>query len=204
MSWPKHILLASTSPRRRSMLEAEGWDIRVQSPHVDDGRLTSQGTSAVGWSSAMAWLKASSVMTNASSMGAGRYTILAADTVCDLDGQVIGQPPGIDEAREILRAFRGRSHLVTTSVCLLDPSVGRRCIFSDSACVVMGDLSDETIEAYLQTDLWKGKAGGYNLFEREQTGWPLEWIGDETTIVGLPMQKLRSILNSDQTGTSES
>ena len=204
MSWAPRIILASTSARRRSMLEAEGWDIEVQSPHVDDGRLSSQGASAVEWSSAMAWLKASSVMANKPSSEGDRCTILAADTVCDLDGRVIGQPANIEETRDLLLAFRGRSHLVTTSGCLLDPSIGRRCIFSDSACVIMGDLSDEMIEAYLQTDLWKGKAGGYNLFEREQTGWPLEWIGDETTIVGLPMQKLRSVLHSDRSGTPES
>tara|TARA_Y100000589_G_scaffold54988_3_gene45597 strand:- start:3173 stop:3730 length:558 start_codon:yes stop_codon:yes gene_type:complete len=179
------------------MLEAEGWELLVQSPHVDDGLLSNQGTSATAWSAAMAWLKARSVMVGPP-LGVPHCTILAADTVCDLDGRVIGQPGSIEEARSILKAFRGRSHEVVTSVCLLEPAAGRRCLFSDSACVVMGDLSDEMIDDYVETDLWKGKAGGYNLFEREQTGWPLEWTGDETTIVGLPMRKLRSILPTVQ------
>ena len=183
------------------MLEEEGWQLSVQSPHVDDGLLSNHGSSATEWSAAMAWLKARSVMMMSSHRQDCPHTILAADTVCDLDGRVIGQPPTIEDAREILHAFRGRTHLVTTSVCLLDPMAARRLIFSDSACVAMGDLSDEMIEAYLQTDLWKGKAGGYNLFEREQTGWPLEWTGDETTIVGLPMQKLRSILSEESEKT---
>lgn len=203
MNWHQPIVLASTSPRRRSMLEAEGWELLVQSPHVDDGLLSSQGTSSVAWSSAMAWLKARSVMINPP-VGVDRCTILAADTVCDLDGRVIGQPGSVEEARGILHDFRGRSHEVVTSVCLLDPAAGRRRLFSDSACVVMGDLSDEMVDAYLETDLWKGKAGGYNLFERSQTGWPLEWTGDETTVVGLPMRKLRSILQFVPPGSSES
>ena len=161
MNWPHPIVLASTSPRRRSMLEDEGWKPLVRSPHVDDGLLASQGASAVAWSSAMAWLKARSVMTIQPPVEFTRYTILAADTVCDLDGRVIGQPSSKEEARGFLHGFRGRSHDVTTSVCLLEPSIGRRFIFSDSACVQMGDLSDDMIDAYLETDLWKGKAGGY-------------------------------------------
>lgn len=204
MNWPHPIVLASTSPRRRSMLEDEGWKPLVRSPHVDDGLLASQGASAVAWSSAMAWLKARSVMTIQPPVEFTRYTILAADTVCDLDGRVIGQPSSKEEARGFLHGFRGRSHDVTTSVCLLEPSIGRRFIFSDSACVQMGDLSDDMIDAYLETDLWKGKAGGYNLFEREKTGWPLKWTGDETTVVGLPMRRLRPMLHPIRSGTSES
>ncbi|MEE2907798.1 MAG: Maf family protein [Planctomycetota bacterium] len=194
MTWPTPIILASGSERRRQLLTAGGWDVFVQPAHVDDSELNSRDIPARAWVAAMAWLKARSVMLQERPVELAMGTILAADTVCDLDGEIIGQPPTRESAQNMINRFRNRSHRVITGVCLVRPDASRRQIFTDTATVTLGDLTDEKIMAYLQTEEWRGKAGGYNLIERLADGWPLEWIGDESTIVGLPMRRLKPML----------
>ena len=194
MTWPGPIILASSSPRRQQLLESAGWDIKVHPAHVDDSHLDSRDVPARAWVAAMAWLKARSVMVQGLAGDLVNGTILSADTVCDLDGEIIGQPPSPEAARDIISRMQGRSHAVTTGVCLLRPDGSRRYIFTDTAQVTLGNLSDEAIAKYVDTGAWQGKAGGYNLFERVADGWPLEWTGDENTIVGLPMRRLTKLL----------
>ncbi|MDG2423920.1 MAG: Maf family protein [Phycisphaerales bacterium] len=196
MIWPEPIILASGSQRRKQLLRSAGWKVFVQPAHVDDGQLNSRDIPARAWVAAMAWLKARSVMLQQFPGELAGGTILAADTVCDLDGEIIGQPPDIESARDMISRFRNRSHRVTTGVCLLRTDGCCRRIFTDTANVSLGDLSDDMISEYLVTNAWQGKAGGYNLFERVADGWPLEWTGDESTIVGLPMRRLQSMLGS--------
>jgi septum formation protein len=71
-----------------------------------------------------------------------------------------------------------------------------RHLFADAARVTMGALSDSDLENYLASGQWHGKAGGYNLLERIDAGWPLTYQGDPTTIMGLPMNRLVDRLNS--------
>lgn len=199
MTWPGPIILASSSTRRQQLLESAGWDITVHPAHVDDSHLDSRNVPARAWVAAMAWLKARSVMVQGLAEPLLGGTILSADTVCDLDGDIIGQPPSPDAACEILHRLQGRTHAVTTGVCLLRPDGSRRHIFADTARVTLGDLTDEVIRMYVDTGEWQGKAGGYNLFERLADGWPLEWTGDESTIVGLPMRRLKKLLIGNAT-----
>jgi predicted house-cleaning NTP pyrophosphatase (Maf/HAM1 superfamily) len=58
----------------------------------------------------------------------------------------------------------------------------------------MGDVSDGVIDAYVASGAWQGKAGGYNLNERLEAGWPLEFFGDPSTIMGLPMRAILAAL----------
>lgn len=67
-------------------------------------------------------------------------------------------------------------------------------LFEDSTIVSMGMPSDSELGAYLDSGSWKGKAGGYNLSERIDAGWPIEFEGDPTTVMGLPMRRLIPLL----------
>lgn len=192
--WPAPIILASRSERRQQLLQATGLEVFIQPAHVDDSQLDSRDIPARAWVAAMAWLKARSVMLQEQPVELASGTILAADTVCDLDGEIIGKAPTVESARDMITRFQNRSHCVTTGVCLVKPDASCRRIFTDTATVTLGDLTEDQIDTYLQTEGWRGKAGGYNLFERVADGWPLEWVGDESTIVGLPMRRLKSML----------
>ena len=156
---------------------------------MDDGVLVRGDVTAAQWVAALAYFKAAAGMERLHQEHAtGRCVVLGADTICVQDGQIIGQPRDADHARAILRQFENATHDVLTGVALID--LNTRDLFVDQARVHVGDLGDERINEYVATDLWRGKAGGYNLQERLEAGWPIRYEGDPTTIVGLPMAML--------------
>lgn len=169
---------------------------RAEHPGFEDGDLRpGRGVSASGWVCSLAYLKA---WVKSCDAGPEVGLVLGADTACSLDGALIGTPLTAGEARQMIRAFMGREHGVVTGVALLerrgDRACPRRWLFSDWAKVSMGVLDDRTLEEYLESGAWEGKAGGYNLLDRIDAGWPLTYEGDATTVMGLPMQKLLSRL----------
>lgn len=180
------VLLASRSPRRRELLEAAGIDFSVISSGIDDGELCPGCGCALAWTMALAYLKARAALDDLG--GAAGVTMLGADTVCLLDGAIIGQPASRADAERTLRAFIGRDHHVITGVCLL--SGGVRELFAVRATVTLGHVSDADLARYLDSGAWAGKAGAYNYDERKGAGWPLSCLGDTTAVTGLPMQEL--------------
>ena len=66
----------------------------------------------------------------------------------------------------------------------------RREILVDLARVTVGAIGPERIRAYIRSGQWRGKAGAYNLGERIEAGWPISYVGDPTTVMGLPMRAL--------------
>lgn len=134
--------------------------------------------------------------------------------------ELLGTPTDRDDARRILNALleqaqtttRGHAqgHRVVTGVALLKPCAPARLpvlplaraaehpplwrvLFADSARVRLGPISPAQLEEYLDSGLWQGKAGGYNLAERQAAGWPVQYEGDPTTIMGLPIVKLKRV-----------
>ena len=118
--------------------------------------------------------------------------LIAADTVCDLDGEVLGKPADRLDAEQMLRSMFGREHITRTGVCIC--TAEGRMLFEDSTLLRMGSPSEKDLEAYLDSSSWEGKAGGYNLSERIEAGWPIEFEGDPTTVMGLPMRRLIPML----------
>jgi septum formation protein len=193
MTPPRPLCLASASPRRRHLLEEAGFPFTIRPADLDDGSFVrGQGTTPQAWAMALAWLKARRVASLLDDPAAG--VVLAADTICEVDGEVFGQPRHESDARRMLRAMRGRAHRTITGVCLLDRATGARRLFFDEAVVHVGDLDDETIDTYIAGGEWKGKAGAYNLADRIAAGWPITCEGDPTTVMGLPMRRLEPIL----------
>lgn len=192
---PGTLWLASGSPRRRRMLAEAGIAATVRPAEVDDGRLEPGAVPPRWWVAALAWFKAAAVARRLERIEpAARGLVLAADTVCLLQGTVTGQPADAAAAARTIRRVAGGEHEVLTGVALLEVPSGRRRLLVDTARVRCGPLSEAAIEEYVATDAWRGKAGGYNLEERLAAGWPLSCTGDPMTVVGLPMRRLESIL----------
>ena len=191
---PAGLVLASQSPRRRQLLTEAGYAFTVPTRLVDDGRLISGAVSPGDWVMALAYLKAA----GASGGIEPGSVVLGADTICvSTDGKIdelIGQPRDAEHAEAILRSFIGREHAVVTGVAILSPDTGERELLLDEAVVTWGEVSDEEIASYIDTGLWRGKAGAYNLRERLDAGWAIEYEGDPTSIMGLPMELLRQKL----------
>lgn len=196
------VLLASRSPRRRELLTEHDIDHRVVESGIDDTHLEPGRVDPAQWAMALAHLKAAGasrgedVRREITAQPDRRHVVLGADTIVVKDGHVLPAPTTPDVARDILRSLRTGEHSVISGVCLLDPRTDERRMLADEARVRVGDISDAALEEYLATGAWHGKAGAYNIAERRAAGWPIAHEGDETTIVGLPMTRLRRALES--------
>ena len=119
--------------------------------------------------------------------------VLCADTTVALGRRILGKPAEIDEARGFLRALSGRRHRVITAVAVRKGAqIWEKDVVSS---VRMKVLSDQEINAYLATDDWRGKAGGYGI--QGPAGALIPWIsGSFTGIVGLPLTETAGLLQA--------
>lgn len=188
----RRMLLASQSPRRRELLSSAGVVFEVQEPGIDDAELRPGPTvNAEQFAASLALLKAQSAWRRHARHSAQPATlVVGADTIVVKDGRMIGKPLDAADAVRTIRLLQGGSHQVVTGVALLDTVTGARDVFVDKARVALGPLTAAQIDDYVASGQWQGKAGGYNLFERQAAGWPITVQGDQTAVVGLPMQKL--------------
>ena len=201
MIFPAPILLASRSPRRKLLLEEAGISIVVLPPQIDDGKLQPKNVSAEHWVAAMALLKALDVVNRLQDKGkTSAGTVLAADTVCVHQGRILGQPRDANHARKMIHSLKNAAHRTISGVCLIRLCDAQRILFIEETTVKIGNLSDSDIDQYIQSNDWQGKAGGYNLIERVESGWPIRWDGDPTTVMGLPMDRLLPLLKRDSKG----
>lgn len=191
---PVTLWLASRSPRRHRLLAEAGLEARSHRSDLDDADLRRGAVPAECWVMALAYFKARRVLElirrERPAELRGEAVVLGADTVCVLDDEIFGQPRDQADARRMMLALRNVAHRTMTGVCLLNSSSGRRWLLLDVATVFIGAIPDDAIETYLASGHWKGKAGGYNLIERQQAGWPIRCEGDPTTVMGLPMRAL--------------
>ncbi|MBT4583552.1 MAG: hypothetical protein HOC93_00545 [Phycisphaerae bacterium] len=192
MTWQTPLILASTSPRRRELLLEAGISSIAVSPTIDDSVFSCGKMLPKEWVTTLAVLKARSVTTQSCKE---RGTVLAADTVCVVDGEVLGQPRDANEARAMIESVLNRDHDVHTGWCLKTMDGLHSVHGCETTVVSIGLISNENIDTYIQSGMWLGKAGGYNLSERLVAGWPLSWQGDPTSVMGLPMERLTDELS---------
>lgn len=170
------------------MLREAGWRVEVSPPAIDDGEILVQSGNPTSTVLSLAWFKAAQM-----ELLGGAFVGLAADTVCVSKGRILGKPHDPAEALEMLGQLQGGVHMTITGVCIIHRDHSRKFLF-DAARVDFGDLSRSDITAYVDSGEWRGKAGGYNLVDRQVAGWPVRCQGDPTTVMGLPMLKLQPML----------
>ncbi len=191
------LVLASQSPRRRLLLDECGLTHEAVHPGVDDGTLSAGAVPPGHWVAALAYFKAAAgadaVDAEARAAREGGLLVIGADTVCVHGSELLGQPRDEVDAVRMLRQMEDATHDVVTGVALLWVSPKgerRRELLIDRARVRVGPLGMDRIDQYVAGGEWRGKAGAYNLSERIAAGWPIEYDGDPSTIMGLPMRAL--------------
>ena len=172
-----HVILASGSPRRRALLDMVGISCEVCIPDIEENTDKTVPSEIV---KDLSLKKALSV--------APKYpgqAVLAADTIVEIDGRILGKPKTEDEAFSMLRMLSGRTHSVYTGVALIFPDGSRDSFYSETR-VTMFDNSDDLIRDYISTGEPMDKAGAYGI---QGTGaYLVEKVdGDYGTIVGLPV-----------------
>jgi septum formation protein len=121
-------------------------------------------------------------------------TILTADTIAEVDGQILGKPRDEADAERILKLLSGRKHRCLTAVCLRDIATGVHFSVLEVAELEMRQLTDSELQEYLDTDKWVGKAGAFGY--QDGPDWLELRRGLASTVVGLPIERLPDYFQS--------
>ena len=180
------IILASGSPRRKSLLESLGVSFTVYSPDVDENMLPGETPSDL--CARLSVMKAEA--------GLREYpsgTIIAADTMVVIGDEVLGKPANRTEAARMLRELSGKVHEVITGLTVIHD--GNTLTSTVHTFVKFRELSDDEISAYIKTGEPDDKAGGYAV--QGKGSLLIERInGDYYNVVGLPLFRLGEMLAS--------
>lgn len=190
----KRIILASKSKVRKDILNNNGILCQVEPSNVDEDiikeSLEKQNASPEIVSKNLAELKANKV-----SQKFLNEFVLGADSVIDLKGKVISKPTNREEAFKILKSLNGEVHYLISSVCI---SKGGSMIwnYTDKASLTMKDMSDDELKDYL-SKISDEALYAYNVYQIEGLGRSLfsKIEGNENTIMGLPVEKIKEYLN---------
>ena len=189
----KKIILASNSKVRKKILERNGISCIVEPANIDENiikkSLLKEGATPTIISKNLAELKANKI-----SQKLNTEAVLGADSVIDLNGSIISKPSNREEALKILRKLNGNKHYLISSVCI---SRNGSMIWNhtDKAGLTMKKMSEEELKIYLakikDEDLY-----AYNVYQIEGEGRTLfsKIDGDEDTIMGLPVKKIKEYL----------
>jgi septum formation protein len=169
------LLLASTSPQRRAILEQLGIPFDAVSPRYDED--DREDADPVELVRRHALGKARSVART------DDRPVLAVDTAVALGGRVYGKPKDAGDAERMLEALAGRTHVVVSGLCLVTP--GWEHVDHEETRVAFRPLTARDLGAYVATGEWRGRAGAYAIQGRG--GALVERIeGDYLNVVGLP------------------
>ena len=187
------IILASKSKVRKEILDKHNIPNQVEPSNVDEdiikkSMLKEKATPDI-ISKNLAELKANKV-----SLKQRDYMVLGADSVIDLDGELISKPESRDEALAILQKLNAKKHNLVSSVCI-SKNGSMIWNYTDKATLTMKNLSDRELEVYL-SKISDESLYSYNVYQIEGEGRNLflNIEGDEDTIMGLPVKKIREYL----------
>ncbi len=189
------IILASKSKVRKAILNSNGINCDVIPSNVDEDAvkisLSKENASPEIISKNLAELKANKVSAKYKD-----HLVLGADSVIDLNGSILSKPSNRAEALGILKSLNDKSHHLISSVCI---SKGGNMIwnYTDKATLTMKNFSDDELKLYL-SKISDEALFAYNVYQIEGEGRKLfiDIEGDENTIMGLPIDKIKDYLKN--------
>ncbi|HUQ02698.1 MAG TPA: Maf family protein, partial [Kofleriaceae bacterium] len=184
------LVLASASPRRLEMLQRVGVELVVRPADIDES--LRPGEAALAYVARVAAEKASAI-----ARGPGGW-VLAADTIVEIDGLVLGKAADDAEAASMLRRLVGRTHRVTTAVCVVGPQGARELVVTSEVDMVAAREDD--IAGYVASGEWRGKAGAYAV-QGIAAALVSAVRGSITNVIGLPLAEVVALLR--ETGAAD-
>ena len=189
------VILASKSKVRKNILNNNNIQCLVEPANIDEdsikSSLTKEGAFPEIISKNLAELKANKI-----SQKKNEEIVIGADSVIDLNGEIISKPSSREEAMEILKKLNGKKHQLISSVCI-SKNGSMIWNYTDKAELTMKQMNDNELKSYLSKikdeDLY-----AYNVYQIEGIGKNLfsKINGDENTIMGLPVKKIKEYLNN--------
>ena len=191
----EEIILASKSEVRRRILEQNGIKCIVEPSNVEEepikNSLIKEGATPETISINLAEIKANKV-----SKKKGGELVLGADSVIDLNGQIISKPSNREEALKILKNLNGKTHYLISSVCICKNG-SKLWNYTDKANLTMKEMEENDLKSYLNK-ITDEALYAYNVYQIEGEGKNLfsNIEGDEDTIMGLPIKKIKEYLKN--------
>ena len=189
------IILASKSKVRKEILDKNNIDVRVEPSNVDEdvikNNLIKEKASPEIISKNLAELKANKI-----SSKKNNSLVLGADSVIDLEGELISKPESREEAMKILKKLNGKKHNLISSVCISKDGT-MIWNYTDKAILTMKNMSEEDLKNYL-SKISDEALFAYNVYQIEGEGRSLflKIEGDKNTIMGLPIKKIKEYLSN--------
>ena len=189
------IILASKSGVRKKILEKYKVDTDVEVSNIDEDQfkesMLQEGATPLLISKNLAELKSNNVSNNNPDK-----LVLGADSVISLNDKLINKPKSRDEALSILKKLNNSIHYLISSVCI-SKNGSMIWNYTDKAALTMKDLSDKEIKEYL-SKITDEALYAYNVYQIEGEGRSLfsKIQGDEDTIMGLPVKKIKDYLRN--------
>lgn len=181
------LVLGSSSPRRRQLLQQAGYQFTVHPPDPSAECGLCSGEAPHEFAARQALQKARDVAQHYETA-----IVIGCDTVAECMGQILGKPQDHRHARQMLSLMRGRPHRVLSGLCLWRRPDDRMLVEVDVTLLRMAEVTDQQLEAHLDSGDWRGKAGAFGF----QDG--LDWIqveeGSVSNVVGLPLERLEKML----------
>ena len=191
----KSIILASRSKVRKKILEENGISCEIKPANIDEDlikeSLLKEGATPYIISKNLAELKANKI-----SQKSNGAIVLGADSIIDLNGNIISKPFNREEALEILQKLNGRKHFLISSVCI-SKNGSMIWNYTDKAALTMKQMTLEELKNYL-LKIKDDALYAYNVYQIEGEGRNLfsKIEGDEDTIMGLPIKKIKEYLKT--------
>ena len=189
------IILASNSKVRKKILDENGIECKVFPPNIDEElakeSLMKENASPELISKNLAELKANKI-----SLKFNNEIVLGADSVIDINGELVSKPKNREEALKILKKLNGKTHHLISSICI-SKNGSMIWNYTDKAALTMKNMTDKELKEYL----FKVKDEAlysYNVYQIEGKGRSLfsKIEGDENTIMGLPVKKIKDYLRN--------
>ena len=180
------IILASNSPRRKDLLKVNGFNFEVI---VSDYEESDFSLDPILTAKTFAKEKVLDVYKNLENKG--DVVVVGADTVVFCDCKILGKPKDRLDAYSMLKNLSNKTHTVATGFCI--KTENKEIVDVDTTLVTFNDLTDQDINAYLDSGLYKGKAGSYGIQDKEFK-LVKEYKGSLDNVIGLPTEKIIPLL----------
>lgn len=191
----KTIILASKSVDRKELLKCMKLPFKVLITNVDEESYKAKITDPIELVKQIAKAKALSakdILTKKNK----KSVIIAADTIIEFNGEIIGKAKNEKHAFQILKKLSGNTHNLITGFAITELNNSKLIVDYDITAVRFLNLSDDDIGGYIKSDEWRGRAGAYSI--RERASLFIDSIkGSVSNVIGLPMHKIYKILKNE-------
>jgi len=191
----KKIILASKSIDRSKILNRLNISFEILNTNINESDYRDRYSDPIDLVRELAKVKALKAKELLKSEEVGTI-IIAADTIVEINGKIIGKAQNEIDAFQILKSLANRSHNLITGIALTSIDDPKIIVDYDITVVTFTELSGDDIRNYIKTEEWKGRAGAYSI--RDGASLFIKEIrGSPSNVIGLPMHKIFKILKSE-------